>query len=119
MNDKIKIYAVVGATASGKSSLALELARRYGGEIISCDSMQVYRKMNIGTAKPTDEEMARVRHHMIDVAEPFENFSCAEYVSLADATRFWYVLYILTCELSEKPVFVIPCAAICSAFTPY
>lgn len=85
MNDKIKIYAVVGATASGKSSLALELAERYGGEIISCDSMQVYRKMNIGTAKPTDEELTRVRHHMIDVAEPFENFSCAEYVSLADA----------------------------------
>ena len=85
MNDKIKVYAVVGATASGKSSLALELAERYGGEIISCDSMQVYKKMNIGTAKPTDEEMARVRHHMIDIAEPFENFSCAEYVSLADA----------------------------------
>ena len=85
MNDKIKVYAVVGATASGKSSLALELAERYGGEIISCDSMQVYKKMNIGTAKPTDEEMARVRHHMIDIAEPCENFSCAEYVSLADA----------------------------------
>ena len=84
MNDKIKVYAVVGATPSGKSSLALELAERYGGEIISCDSMQVYKKMNIGTAKPTDEEMARVRHHMIDIAEPYENFSCAEYVSLAD-----------------------------------
>ena len=85
MNEKIKVYAVVGATASGKSSLALELAERYGGEIISCDSMQVYRKMNIGTAKPTAEEMARVRHHMIDIADPDENFSCAEYVSLADA----------------------------------
>ena len=85
MSEKIKVYAVVGATASGKSSLALELAERYGGEIISCDSMQVYRKMNIGTAKPTAQEMARVPHHMIDIADPEDNFSCAEYVSLADA----------------------------------
>lgn len=85
MSEKIKVYAVVGATASGKSSLALELAKRYGGEIISCDSMQVYRKMNIGTAKPTEDELASVRHHMIDIAEPDENFSCAEYVTLADA----------------------------------
>ena len=85
MSEKIKVYAVVGATASGKSSLALELAERYGGEIISCDSMQVYRKMNIGTAKPTAQEMARVSHHMIDIADPEDNFSCAEYVSLADA----------------------------------
>ncbi|MBR3716055.1 MAG: tRNA (adenosine(37)-N6)-dimethylallyltransferase MiaA [Clostridia bacterium] len=85
MNEKIKVYAVVGATASGKSSLALELAQRYGGEIISCDSMQVYKKMNIGTAKPTKDELSLIRHHMIDIAEPDENFSCAEYVSLADA----------------------------------
>lgn len=85
MSEKIKVYAVVGATASGKSSLALELAKSYGGEIISCDSMQVYRKMNIGTAKPTEDELASVRHHMIDIAEPDENFSCAEYVTLADA----------------------------------
>lgn len=85
MSEKIKVYAVVGATASGKSSLALELAKSYGGEIISCDSMQVYRKMNIGTAKPTGAELASVRHHMIDIAEPDENFSCAEYVTLADA----------------------------------
>ena len=85
MSEKIKVYAVVGATASGKSSLALELSERYGGEIISCDSMQVYRKMNIGTAKPTAEEMARVSHHMIDIADPDESFSCADYVSLADA----------------------------------
>ncbi len=84
MDRKIKILAVCGATASGKSALALELARRYGGEIVSCDSMQVYKEMNIGTAKPTEEEMARVRHHMIDVAEPWENYSCAEYVKDAE-----------------------------------
>ena len=82
---KNKIIAVVGPTASGKSSLALELAKRHGGEIISCDSMQVYKKMNIGTAKPTEDEMADVRHHMIDIAEPSEAFSCEDYVRLASA----------------------------------
>lgn len=84
MSEKIKIYAVVGATASGKSALALELAERYGGEIISCDSMQLYRRMDIGTAKPTEEERERVAHHMIDVAEPTQSFSCADYVEMAD-----------------------------------
>lgn len=86
--EKIRLTAVVGPTASGKSALALELAERYGGEIISCDSMQVYKRMNIGTAKPTEEEMARVRHHMIDVTEPTESFSCEDYVRLAsDAVK--------------------------------
>ena len=84
MKEKIKIYAVAGPTASGKSALALELAERFDGEIVSCDSMQVYKRMNIGTAKPTKEETARVPHHMIDVSEPTESFSCAEYVAMAD-----------------------------------
>ena len=84
MSDKITVYAVVGPTASGKSALALELAKRHGGEIISCDSMQLYKRMDIGTAKPTQKEMAEVRHRMIDVAEPTESFSCADYVSMAD-----------------------------------
>ena len=82
MNKK-KIIAVVGPTASGKSALALELARRYDGEIVSCDSMQIYKKMNIGTAKPTEAELLSVRHHLIDIAEPTENFSCEDYVKLA------------------------------------
>lgn len=81
MNEKI--IAIVGPTASGKSALALALAEQMNGEIISCDSMQVYRRMNIGTAKPTSDELARVKHHMIDVCEPDENFSCAEYVTFA------------------------------------
>ena len=81
---KKKIIAVVGPTASGKSALALELAKRYGGEIVSLDSMQLYRRMNVGTAKPTADEMAAVPHHLIDVAEPTESFSAADYVSLAD-----------------------------------
>lgn len=81
--EKTKIIAIVGPTASGKSALALEIASRYGGEIISCDSMQIYRRMNIGTAKPSGDELSRVRHHMIDVAEPNEPFSCEDYVCLA------------------------------------
>ena len=81
--DKKKIIAVVGPTASGKSALALELARQYGGEIVSCDSMQIYKKMNIGTAKPTADELLAVRHHMIDIAEPTDNFSCEDYVRQA------------------------------------
>ena len=81
MNEKI--IAVAGPTASGKSALALALAEDLGGEIVSCDSMQIYRRMNIGTAKPTADELARVRHHLIDVCEPDEDFSCADYVALA------------------------------------
>lgn len=77
------ILAIVGPTASGKSALALELSKRLGGEIISCDSMQVYKRMDVGTAKPTEEEQREVRHHLIDVAEPTDSFSCAEYVTLA------------------------------------
>lgn len=84
MDKKIKIYAVVGPTASGKSALALELAERHGGEIVSCDSMQLYRRMDIGTAKPTAEERARIPHHMIDIVEPTQSFSCADYVETAD-----------------------------------
>jgi tRNA dimethylallyltransferase len=84
MNGKIKIYAVVGPTASGKSALALELAKRHGGEIISCDSMQIYKRMDIGTAKPTEEEQSEVRHHLIDIVEPDVDFSCEDYVAYAD-----------------------------------
>ncbi len=80
---KIPILAVVGATASGKSSVAMELAQRMGGEIVSCDSMQIYRRMDIGTAKPTEADRRAVPHHLIDVAEPSTAFSCAEYVTLA------------------------------------
>ncbi len=82
-NDKTKMIAIVGPTASGKSALALELAKRNKGEIISCDSMQIYKRMNIGTAKPTADELATVRHHLIDTVEPTENFSCEDYVRYA------------------------------------
>ena len=80
---KIKILAVVGPTASGKTAISVELAKRLGGEVVSCDSMQVYRRMNIGTAKPTEEETEGIPHHLIDAVEPDAPFSCAEYVTLA------------------------------------
>ena len=80
---KIKILAVVGPTASGKTAVSVELAKRLGGEVVSCDSMQVYRRMNVGTAKPTEEEKDGIAHHLIDVVEPDAPFSCAEYVTKA------------------------------------
>ncbi len=80
---KIPLIAVVGPTASGKSEYALKQARELGGEIISGDSMQIYRKMDIGTAKPTAEEMREIPHHLIDVADISEVFSAARFVELA------------------------------------
>ena len=79
----MKIISVAGPTASGKSDLAIMLAERLGGEIVSFDSMQIYRGMDIGTAKPTKEELGRVPHHMIDIADPRENFSVASFVESA------------------------------------
>lgn len=78
------ILVILGPTASGKSDLALAIARKTGAEILSVDSMQVYRGMNIGTAKPSAAEQAEVKHHLIDVAEPDENFTVARFVELAD-----------------------------------
>jgi tRNA dimethylallyltransferase len=78
------ILVILGPTASGKSALADELARQGGAEILSVDSMQVYRGMDIGTAKPTAAERARVPHHLIDVADPNELFTVAKFVELAD-----------------------------------
>ena len=82
--DKIKIAAVTGPTASGKTALAIELAKRLDGEIISCDSMQIYRGMDIGTAKPTREELAQVPHHLIDILPADEPYSCSDYVKDAE-----------------------------------
>jgi tRNA dimethylallyltransferase len=79
-----KLIAVIGPTASGKSALAMEIARAIGGEILSVDSMQVYREMDVGTAKPTRAERESVRHHLIDVVGPDETFTAARFVQLAD-----------------------------------
>lgn len=78
-----KIIVVAGPTASGKTRLGIELACALGGEIVSADSMQIYRRMDIGTAKASAAERAAVPHHMIDVAEPWENYSVARYVGEA------------------------------------
>lgn len=81
--EKIPVVAVVGPTASGKTRLAVELALRFSGEVVSADSMQIYRGMDIGTAKPTREEMRGVPHHLIGFQDPAEPFSVADYVSRA------------------------------------
>ncbi|MDY2617355.1 MAG: tRNA (adenosine(37)-N6)-dimethylallyltransferase MiaA [Oscillospiraceae bacterium] len=74
-----QVVCVVGPTASGKTALGVWLAKHYNGEVVSCDSMQIYRRMDIGTAKPTREEMDGVPHHMIDVADPEEDYSAERY----------------------------------------
>jgi tRNA dimethylallyltransferase len=81
---KQKAIAVTGPTASGKTALAIALARELDGEIISCDSMQIYRGMDIGTAKASEEERRAVVHHMIDILEPTECFSAADYAVRAE-----------------------------------
>ena len=77
------IICIAGPTASGKTALAVELAKKYHGEVVSCDSMQVYRRMDIGTAKPTEEEMQGIPHHMLDVAQAWEDFSVSRYCAQA------------------------------------
>lgn len=78
-----KLIVICGATASGKTALAVECAKRFDGEVISCDALLVYRGLNIGTAKPTAEEMAEIPHHLIDVADPREKFSVHDFETLA------------------------------------
>lgn len=77
------IICIAGPTASGKTALSIVLAKELDGEIISCDSMQIYKYMDIGTAKPTAEEMDGIPHHMLDVAEPWEDFSVSRYCEMA------------------------------------
>lgn len=80
-----KLVVITGPTASGKTALGVALAQRLGGEVVSADSMQIYRGMDIGTAKPTPEEMQGVPHHMIDIADPAENYSVSRYAKEAAA----------------------------------
>ncbi len=81
---KSKIIAIVGPTASGKSALAVKIAKKFGGEIISADSRQVYKGMDIGTGKITRKEMAKVPHHLLDVASPKRQFTVVQYKKLAE-----------------------------------
>ncbi len=81
--DKIRVIAIAGPTASGKTSLAVTAAKAIGGEVISCDSMQIYRQMEIGTAAPTKEETDGVPHHMVGIVDPLAEFSCADFAAMA------------------------------------
>lgn len=81
--EKIFIVVVCGATASGKTRLAIDLAKRFDGEIVSADSMQIYKKLDIASAKPTEEEKEGIPHHLMDFLEPTTPFSVADYVPLA------------------------------------
>ena len=80
---KPKIVCIGGPTGVGKTSLAIQIAKLFNGEIISCDSIAIYRGLNIGSAKPTEEEKSQAKHYMIDIKEPFESFSVAEYRNFA------------------------------------
>ena len=95
-----RIIAVLGPTASGKSDLGMELARRSGGEIVSVDSMQVYRGMDIGTAKPSPDEQAEIRHHMIDLVDPDEDYAVAEFQRTGRAA-------IAAIAARERPVVIV------------
>ena len=74
-----KVIVICGPTASGKTSLSIELAKKINGEIVSCDSMQIYKEMNIGTAKVTKNEMQGIRHYVIDFVSPEDRYSVADY----------------------------------------
>jgi tRNA dimethylallyltransferase len=82
MNNKVII--ILGPTASGKTSLSLGLAKKINGEIISADSMQIYKHLNIGTAKPSTREMAGIKHHMMDFLEPDKSFNVSDYKKMTE-----------------------------------
>ena len=100
MNNKIKVFAVCGPTASGKTALSIALAKAFDGEIVSCDSMQIYKGMEIGTAKPTADEMQGVPHHLLDFCDPAETFSVVDYTELAEKA-------ICSIAARQKKVFLV------------
>ncbi|MGH9334200.1 MAG: tRNA (adenosine(37)-N6)-dimethylallyltransferase, partial [Vicinamibacteria bacterium] len=77
------VVAIVGPTGAGKSALALDLAEHFGGEVVGCDALQIYRELDIGTAKLAPEERRGIPHHLMDIVAPNEEFSAAAYVSHA------------------------------------
>ena len=99
-NNRPRLIVIVGPTAVGKTEVAIRLASEWGGEIISADSMQVYRFMDIGTAKPTTEEQSVLPHHLIDVVDPDEQFNAAMFVELARGI-------IGQLHSRRKPIFVV------------
>ncbi len=81
---KPKVIVIAGPTASGKTALSIELSKRLDGEIVSADSMQIYKDMNIGTAKPTEEEKCGIKHYLLDFVSPDERFTVSQYTKLAN-----------------------------------
>lgn len=78
-----KVVVIAGPTATGKTAVSVKLAKEFDGEVISCDSVQIYKQLNIGSAKPSKEEMENIPHHLMDFLDPFENFSVADFCTLA------------------------------------
>jgi tRNA dimethylallyltransferase len=99
-NPKPRLIAIVGPTGAGKTEMVIKLAREWNGEVISADSMQVYRMMDIGTAKPTAEERSAVKHHLIDVVNPDEQFNAAMFIGMAGGI-------IATLHVEKKPIFIV------------
>ena len=97
---KEQVIVICGPTASGKTSLGIKLAKKIDGEIVSCDSMQIYKDMTIGTAKPTEEEQKEAVHHLIDFVLPNERYSVAEYKKDAEYTIEKII------EKGKKPIIV-------------
>ena len=97
---KPRLIAIVGPTGAGKTEMVIKLAREWNGEVISADSMQVYRMMDIGTAKPTAEERSVVKHHIIDVVNPDEQFNAAMFIRIAGGI-------IATLHDEKKPIFIV------------
>ena len=99
-NTKPRLIVIIGPTGAGKTEMVIKLAREWNGEVISADSMQVYRMMDIGTAKPTAEERSMVKHHLIDVVNPDEQFNAAMFIGMAGGI-------ISTLHVEKKPIFVV------------
>jgi tRNA dimethylallyltransferase len=100
MTNKPKLIIIAGPTAVGKTDISVKVAKKIGGEIISADSMQVYRDMNIGTAKVTSREMMGIKHYMIDVLDPSENFNVSVFKELSDQA-----IYDVLCK-NKVPIMV-------------
>ena len=95
----MKILVICGATASGKTKLAVDCALKLNTEIVSADSQLIYKGLNVGTAKPSAEEMCGVRHHLIDVVEPTEGFSVSDYAAQAEPILDNLLTLILYCSI--------------------
>ena len=88
--NKPKVIVICGPTASGKTALSIELAKKIDGEIISCDSMQIYKDMNIGTAKVLEDEMQGIKHYMLDIISPEERYSVSDFKKQAEELQGEY-----------------------------